>query len=274
MLTRDTILLTRKFTKIHLGTLLDNYGPYVLAKLIPTAYIFYHEKSAVAHKMSRKVLNAGSRNMLNGRPLHHINKSTGYLKTMYKKYPLLKTLTMELANIERFYPAKRVCDAIILIQYYIKRNSTKRNKSAITIQKYVRRFITNVCKIKAQRMIDESIDFTCDCITTEPLNDPCIILPDYNNGNCVIYNKSSIIQMAKTYNIPVFTYFNENTQTEEYIYRTIIERDIFHNVIYRSPYTRREFIMNEVLPLKQNLIYKFGKAITLYQSRTCYDKTT
>jgi hypothetical protein len=211
--------------------------------------------------------------MFNGRPLHHINKSSGYLKTKYKKLPLLEILTKELACIEQFYPAKQVCDSIIQIQYYLRRNYRKRTRCAICIQKYVRRFITNVCKIKAQRLVNEGIDFANDCITTEQLVDPCIILPDFNNGNYVIYNKSSILQMAKTNTIPVYTYYNAYTQTEELFYRTIVERDEFENVVYKSPYTRREFILNDVLSLKNNIVYKLGKVITLYQNRTCYDKT-
>ena len=273
-LSRDSILLTRKYTRIHLGTLLDNYGAKLLVKMIPSVYFFHHERILNHLPINNKARIAGTRNMHNGRPLHHLNKTTGNLKSKYKGKELRKTLLSEFSIIETYEPYPKFNQKIDILQRNIRKIYHIKTSYAILIQKYVRRFLVNNAIKKAKQMVNEKIDFLYDSITTERLYDPCIILPDFHNGNFVIYNKSTIHKMMKTYNIPIYSYFNENTQNDEYIYRTIIERDIFHNTIYKSPYTRREFTMNDVISLKNSLVYIFGKNITLFRNRMCCDKAT
>jgi len=249
MLYRDTILLTKKFTKVHLGTLLDQYGPRVLSSLFGTVYYFqypddYKKTSALAR----------------GRPWYHINKSTGHLKKIYKKSNLRTTLKNELQKIE-YNQDLQFLKNLRKIQYYNKKLYAKKYKYATTIQKYARRYIIIKSISKAKQFIKENIDLYEDPITAEPLNDPVIIEPDFKHGNYVIYNKFTISQMAKKHHCPVYTYFNPQTNSEEIMYYEITEKDVFNNTIYKSPYTRREFTMNEVVSLKYNLIYKFAKLL-------------
>jgi hypothetical protein len=109
-------------------------------------------------------------------------------------------------------------------------------------------------------MVNEGIDFTNDTITTEKLYDPCIIEPDYINGNFVLYNLSTVHKMVKTYDLPIYSIFNELTQQDNIIYRTIIERDTLNRAIFKSPFTRREFTINDVIPIRKNYIFIFGQA--------------
>ena len=259
MLSRDTIMLTKAGTKIHLGTLIDNYGSKLLTKMIPSVYIFYHEPCNIKVK-TQKARNAGCRNMCNGRPLHHISKTTGYLKNKYKKLSIQKALLEDFIHIIRFKPTQRFIDSVYIIQNFIRNKYKYLERNAIIIQKYVKRFLINICKNKALIMLNEGIDFTIDSITTENLYDPCIIEPDYTNGNFVLYNLSTIHKMVKTYDVPIYSIFNEITQEDEIFYRTFIERDYKNRAIFKSPYTRREFTMNDIISIKNNYIFIFGQA--------------
>ena len=249
MLYRDTILLTKKFTKVHLGTLLDQYGPEVLSSLFGTVYYFqypdgYKKTSALTR----------------GRPWYHINKSTGFLKKIYKKTNLRVSLNKELQLIE-YNQDLQFLENLRKIQYYYKKVYAKKNEHATIIQKYVRRYIIIQSIRKAKQLILEDINLYEDPITTEPLNDPVIIIPDFKDGNYIIYNRFTISQMAKKSRQPVYTFFNVETYNDEICYYEIIEKDIFNNTIYKSPYTRREFTMNDVVSLKHNMIYKFAKLL-------------
>lgn len=271
VLTRDSVLLTKNYSRIHLGTLLDNYGAELVSKMIPSVYIFYHEQNRFQPYRNSKVCNAMTRNIYNGRPLHHINKNTGYLKSKYKK-SLQNILKQELALIEYGLPHPRFTKSVHCIQRFIKQKYSIKNHSAIIIQKYIRRYLVKIAKSKAIKMINENVDFVNDCITTEVLTDPCIILPDFRNGNFVIYNKSTIQKMEIVEKVPLFSYFNEISNSEEIIYRyDIVKYDVFHNKLYKSPFTRTEFTRHEVMDLNNNLIYKFGNAITVSQNRIYCD---
>ena len=254
---RDDVLLTRKYTKIHLGTLLDNYGPELLAAMIPSVYKFQYPSDY-----------PNTRNWENGRPWYHLNKSTGQLSKKYKGTNLRKCLVNDLSKIKKYKPNAKLLRSVQLIQKNARKQYIKKYIAAVIIQKYARRFYVKICKRKALLMINEGVDFSSDVITTEPLCNPYIILPDYNAGNCVFYNQSTIGKMAKTQEIPVFTYLNELTHQEEMIYRYVIERDALGNILYKSPFTRNDFTMHDVLSLKQNLIFEFGQRLTYFQNRT------
>lgn len=264
---RDDVLLTRKYTKIHLGTLLDNYGPELLAAMIPSVYTFQYPE--IIQRMGNHTTTYKNilRNWKNGRPWTHVSKTSGVLKKNYKGTNLKKILIQDFKKIERCLPSIHLNKNIQIIQKIFRRKFQEKTFSAVIIQKYARRFYVKLCKSKALQMIREGVDFSVDVITTEPLVNPCVILPDYNNGNCVFYNKCTIEKMIKSSNIPVFTYLNELTQQEEMIYRYVIERDMFGNILYKSPFTRNDFTMNDVLSLKQNLIFDFGQRLTYFQNR-------
>ena len=263
VLCRDTVMLTRNCTMIHLGTLLDNYGPNLLSKMIPSVYTFYY----IPKTETKIVSNARKRNIENGRPLHHINKSNGYLKSKYKKLALRRALVCEFSEIETCTPTLKFTNSVRLIQCIMRRLYTKRHNSAIIIQKYARRYIVNVCKMKALAMIKYGINFEHDSITLEALTDPCIILSDFLTGNRIFYNRSTIKKMQKIEEIPIFTYFNTLTQREENFYNYVV-----HD-IYISPYTRREFTKDEIISVKNDMTFRFGQGITLFQNRKNNDKT-
>ena len=265
-LSRDSILLTRKYTRIHLGTLLDVYGAQLLVKMIPSVYIFHNEG---INNKAKKIV---TRNMHNGRPLHHLNKTTGNLKFKYKRKELRKTLLNEFSIIETYEPCSKFNQKINLLQRNIRKIYQIKTLNAILIQKYMRRFHVKNCKMKAIQMINEGIDFESDIITTDSLVNPCIILPDFNNGNCVFYNQSTIGKMAKSSKIPIESYFNELIQEEVIIYQYIIEKDVFGKILYKSPFTRIDFTMDDVMSVRNNLIFKFGQLITLSQNHRCCDK--
>tara|TARA_B110000977_G_scaffold191571_1_gene263894 strand:- start:13671 stop:14477 length:807 start_codon:yes stop_codon:yes gene_type:complete len=261
-------MITRKNSKIHLGTLLDNYGAELLIKMIPTIYTFYEDMDRyLFFKMKLKVRNAINRNLSSGRPLRHVNKSTGYLKAKYKTKSIQKSLLEDFVLIPTWLPSPKFIKSVYVIQKQIRKYYNKRKNKAIILQKYARRLIVFQSKRKAQRMIIEGLDFASDCITAELLKDPCVILPDFSCGNFVFYNKSTICKLMKTYKVPVHVFFNETTQEEEIFYHHVIERDAFQNILYKSPYTRQNFTMHDVTFLKSNLVYKFGHAITLFQNR-------
>ena len=246
---RNTILLTKAFTKIHLGTLLDTYGPTLLAKMIPSVYTFqypYHFKLA-------------QQNLKNGRPWHHLNKTSGKLKAKFKNTNLRKQLIVEFCDIETQICAIDINKISKTIQNVYRKIFTKKTNAALCIQKHVRRFLVRRCIYKAKIMIKENIDLCYDNITAEKLVDPCIIYPDYVDGNFVIYNKSTIHKLAKTQSYPLFTYIDEYTGQEHITYRYIVQKDIFHNTIYTSPYTRREFTIHDVVSLKNNMLYNIAR---------------
>ena len=253
---RETIMLTQRFTKIHLGTLIDNYGPELIAGMIPKVYRFQYP-----------MWHSAARNWENGRPWHHVNKTTGLLRKKYKGTNLKKVLVAELSQIGQCNFNAQFMYNIRTLQRFMKQKYKQRYNAAVLIQKYVRRYYVRLCKMKAQQMIDENIDFATDIITTEKLIRPCVILPDYKQGNFVFYNKSTIDKMVKSQKIPVFTYLNELTMEEELVYRHIVEKDIFGNLLYKSPFTRIDFTKEDVLDLKNNLIFQFGQRLTYFQNR-------
>ena len=251
-LSRDTLMMSTNLNTFSLGELLDNYGAETLVKMIPSCYIFYY-------KYDKHINTRAKRNWGNGRPLHHINKTSGQLKKQYKQIVFRKQLLTEILSINCNFPNPYVLNAIIKIQRTFKHLHNCKVNYVITLQKYARRYFVKSAYIKAKIMIYEDIDFLTDSITTEDITDPCIILPDYAEGNFIIYNRSTLRNMQIDNKYPLYSYFDEITNSEEIVYRYITKRDIFNNILYKSPYTRREFTMEDVLNLKTNLIYKFGK---------------
>ena len=248
---RDDVLLTQKFTKVHLGTLLDNYGIVLLAKMIPSVYKFNYQINRL-----------NSRNWNNGRPQHHLNKSTGKLSKKFKGTNLRKCLVIDFSRIKKCESNLKLMQSVKCIQRHIRKIYIKRYNAAVCIQKYMRKFYVKICKENAILMIEKGVDFMNDIITTEPLINPCIILPDFYQGNCVFYNESTIQKFVKTQKIAIFTYFNAYVDEEEIFYRHVMERDVLGNVLYKSPFTRADFIMDDVILLKNNILFKFGKYIS------------
>lgn len=253
-LSRDTILITHNYTKVHLGTLIDNYGPEVTAKMIPSVYLFNHNYATEGNKTKLK-------NLKNGRPLHHLNKLTGTIKVSYKNKPFRKALYDDLKYIRRQTPSSILLNKVKTIQRYYKQRYFNFLNHVILIQSYMRRYYVILCKKRALQMIEHSIDFCNDSITTEPLYEPYIIISDFENGNFMIYNRLTLYKFEKYEKIPIYSYIQADTDQEVIVYRNKYFYDNNHNKIYKSPYTRREFTMKDVKNIKHSLIFRFGQSL-------------
>ena len=80
------------------------------------------------------------------------------------------------------------------------------------------------------------------------------------NNNKFIYDISTIKKLALVERNPVYYIINENNQTQ-YYYSTIIKKDIFNNILYKSPMTRSLFIFDDIRYISTSLWYKFGKLL-------------
>lgn len=250
-----------KLTKIdnssthELGSLLDTYGPDILSKLIGKVYIFQYKYSC--NGMFKA-------NITRGRPIHHLNKVNGKLKYKYKNTKLREILCDEFSAIPSNRDNKLVSAVNKIKKAYLKHISN-RSLYATLIQKYIRGFLTRKAYFDAKNMIDEGLNFLEDVITCDTLKDPVVIFTDWDIGNKFIYDFQTIENFLKIKKEPVYWYTSTTSETQ-YIYRYIYEVDIFGNKLFKSPMTRKEFTINDIVPVKEKLWYRVGSALQLKMS--------
>lgn len=249
---RNTILLDDNMTQIQLGRLLDEYGAQELVRMIPKVYKFQYPKDFKKY----------GRNWSGGRPFHHLNQNTGCLKKNYRGTELRKIILNEIYSLQVYSVQSDISQKVVWLQRAVRKKLEIKHTHAAVIQKYIRRFLVSLAFKKAKQLIDDCVDFDRDCITYDSLTEPCIIRPDYMKGNFVIYNKSTIEKLTKTSLVPAYFFYDSETNQERLVQYRIVERDIFQNIIYESPFTRIQFTRHDVTSLDNNLIFQIGRCFS------------
>lgn len=233
-----------------LGNAIYAYGKYNIPNLAGTLFIFYCEnipnnqfKSSLKH----------------GRPPHHIKKTDGKIKKVYKKKGKYESIWNDIQDIKSDQIPK-LKKTINFIENIYKIHYIKKTNSVITIQKYARMFLVKINIQKAKQMLIDGLDFKDDPITCEAIVNPIIITSDWSNKNKFIYDFSTIEKLALVERHPVYYIINENNQTQ-YYYTTIIKKDVLNNILYKSPMTRSLFIIDDIRYIKKSLWYQFGKLL-------------
>ena len=249
---RNTIVLTANNTKIHLGTILDYYGPLISSKLFPKVYQFQHQ---ITGKRSN-------------RPINHFTKKNT-VKKIYKKRNFHKQLYADFSKIDVAWGMQWLFEnRLSFFQKKYKRYFKYKTKNAIIIQKYARRILVKNAIKKAQSYISQGIEFEIDCITQEPIKIPVIIKPDYENGNITIYNLSTIFNCQKLTITPVYEVIDPVTEDiTTYSYELPVLNDNLEE-LYTSPMTRREVTFRQLSFLYNCLWYQIGLLLVNHRRRT------
>ena len=133
-------------------------------------------------------------------------------------------------------------------------------ESVILMQKYVRRYLIQKNIKIAKTMVAEGVEFKTDLITAEQLEMPVVIVSDWEKGNRIIYNCSTLFKCAVTKNETLFYYLDENgEQQEKSIRRHTYTSDGL--CIYVSPYTRELFTLKDLCYLNDAPWFFLGQLI-------------
>ena len=230
-----------------LGDLLDVYGPL---------YVSQQLGKSVQFVVPYNTLNANARNTIRkGRPPHHLNVRTGLVKKQYKTLPLREHLFNELLPLFDEYSA-HVQVAGYIITKYAKVYAQRKPKSAIVIQKYVRRWLVKSALNKALEIVAQNINIHEDVITCTPISNPVIIKGDWDAGNKYIYDADTVLQCAIMKKIPMYFYERNNQEYTVYGYEYVVNKE--NLVLYKSPMTRREFTFDGVEFIHNKLWYKIA----------------
>ena len=237
-----------------LGELLDDYGIDYVATMSGINFRFYHPLPP----------NSNFNNALKrGRPVHHVNKTTGTIKKKFKNWRISDIIYCEVEKLERF-PNPKLLKSALKIAYHYKRYYRKRVKNAIYIQKYVKRFLVKKAFEKAKYVVNQGIDFCVDPISCDAIKFPVVISKDWEQNCKQIYDLTTIRNCKYVSSMPIYFYEDATGQTM-YIEREILKTDGYGNAVYRSPLTRAEFTCDDVIFLEKALWYKVG---CLLQSKT------
>lgn len=236
---RNTIVLTKNYTKLHLGTILDYYGPYTTSKLFPTVLQFQNNDKREP------------------RPWYQYTKN-GRVKAAFKYKKIYKTLLDDFSKIPVSWGIQSIFENRLKIaQSNVKRGYRIKACAATVLQKYARRWYVLNEKKKAAKYITDGADFLNDCISTEPLRIPVCIKPDYNAGNVNFYNMDTILKLAKMSKIPMYSVVENDVEyLVEYEFPITNEKD---QTIFVSPMTRCEFVFEEVDFLQNHLWFRLGR---------------
>ena len=234
---RDTIILTRNYNKVHLGTVLDYYGPKITSRLFPNIYMFQSNRFGKART----------------RPDLHYCKNGRIKKKYIDSKKIKQYIQKDLENIERYDEIQKIFEKnLIKLQRNVREMFQRKEKAAIIIQKNTRKFIVRCSIEKAKEYINNGVNFIEDSITCEQINFPYIIKSDFEAKARQIYDYYTVQYFKKMVRIPY--YVNE---FEEIVY---IER--FFGT-YLSPYTRKEFKVDNFEYVGNKLWYIFGRNISL-----------
>jgi len=235
---RSTMVHMYNGSKRNIGALLDIFGPHFVANGsgITSKYglFVFADGSGIQQHATLSLQYKVYRNVLNGRPMHHISKKDGKLKKRYNK-PLRAALLRELLEIPHQY------------------NQEQHTKAAIKLQAVCRgHLVRNALKLVREL---KDVDVTTDPITAERLTKPVIIVPDWNSGNKVIYNQSTIFNCASTKRLPMY-------EIDDVLYEYEVPLVDPHtgSYVYKSPMTRREFHYTDVMFVGKTKWYKMLKS--------------
>ena len=233
-----------------LGDAMYAFGKHNISSLAGNVFIFYSENIPnAAFKASLK----------RGRPPHHIKKTDGKIKKIYKTKGKYYSIQNDVENI-KYNSIPKLKKSIQFIENLFKAHSEKRNINAIIIQKHARTFLIKQNIQKAKQLLINGIDFIDDPLTCERMVNPVIINCDWSNNNKLIYDYSSIKNLALIERRPVYYFVDRNNETQ-YYYTNIVQKDIFNNMLYKSPMTRAVFTLCDVKNIKTNVWYKYGKLL-------------
>jgi hypothetical protein len=235
---RNTIVLTKNYTKLHLGTILDYYGPHTSAKLFPTVLQFQNDAK------------------MQPRPWYQYTKN-GRVKAVFKNKKIYQTLETEFEKIPVSWGIQYIFEiGLKIAQRKVKNDFKQKNCAAIILQKYVQRWHVLKQKEIAKKFITEGTDFLTDCISADSLKIPVCIKPDFKAGNVNFYNLDTVLKLAKMKRIPMYTIIeNDMEYLVEYEMPVLNQSD---NPVFVSPMTRREFVYEDVEFLQNRLWFRLG----------------
>ena len=149
-----------------LGNAIYAYGKYNIPNLAGTLFIFYCDNIPNnTFKVSLK----------RGRPPHHIKKTDGKIKKIYKKKGKYESILNDIQNIKSDQIPK-LQKTINFIEKIYKVHYKKKTANVIIIQKFARMFLVKINIQKAKQLLKDGLDFKDDPITCEAIVSPVMIL--------------------------------------------------------------------------------------------------
>ena len=229
-----------------LGDILDTYGAKFVSTHSGARNLFVFATHARITTEVPKHFMLASALVLKGRPIHHVSKSTGKLKKSCNG-PLRRVLYRELQEIRHSCPME-VCSAAARIQKQYKQRHVHRVSSLKIVQRAVKKWVTKRFTQQAENL---DIDIQIDPITCEPIKVPVVIVPDWNAGNKVIYDITTVAKFQEYETIPAY-YLDDIL----YSYQAAITDPKTGNAMYVSPMTRTKFDYTAVRYVGESLWYK------------------
>jgi hypothetical protein len=233
-----------------LGDAIYAFGKKNIPFLAGNVFIFYTKN--IPNKLFQSALNRG-------RPPHHIKKTDGKIKKIYKTKGKIQSIQFEIHHLSED-KIHKLRSGVLYIERLYSDYLKNKLKNIIIIQKNVRTFLIKINIKIARKLLQDGVNFNEDPITSDIINDPVIILPDWLNNNTFIYNTATIHKLLVIEEKSLYFLLDEDDNTQFY-YRSIIQKDIFNNNLYKSPMTRKLFTLFDLKNIKETSWFKIGKNI-------------
>lgn len=202
--------------------LVYNYGKRLADRLIASEYYMGYfkmptDETLIEIGFNPKYLQRIKRNLINGRPVEHINKKTGTIKKGYKKHSMAQVL-------------KR----------YKNLDENKRNVECYYFVTHRLSYL--VSKSIIAKFRDLKIDTKTDPITLNDIQEPAYIKSDWESGCKVVMDITTIHKCAQKNYIPWYVHTTPDGQ-EMLVYKCEYTGN------YVSPYTRNIFCGCDIVRL-------------------------
>ena len=246
------MLISYRNQEQSLGELLDFFGPIFVAQQLGNQMHYVYDARSLAH--APYLMKA---NVRRGRPLHHLDKSSGRVKKRFQHIMFRKQLYCELVLLcDECHTYVQV--AAQIITEHAKQFIKYKHNMATVLQKYARRWLVQKEMQLALHIEQKGIDVEEDVITCEPINTPVVIACDWDAGNQYVYDYNTIINCVMYEKQPLYVYVND-AGDEHIVYEQRLHRNTAGLLLFKSPMTRKEFTMNEVRFIQHTLWYKLCK---------------
>jgi len=238
---RCSVVVHRCGGTTTLGALLDQFGAVFVAQNFgyKGLYIF-DERGYDIYSKPRSCI-AG---VIRGRHWSHFTKD-GRVKKQYKTKTrtIFKSLMMDFARIWHVQ-----CRHIIACANVIKR--------------YYRRYRGRLLRRCMRALVANNSDVMHDAITLEELHSPCTIRGDLQGGNVTVYNTSTL-KRCKLYKERPLYYITDEHGVETLYSARYRVKTCSGLYIYKSPMTRREFTVNDIISFDPVLWADIARATCL-----------
>lgn len=222
---RSSVVVHRYGGATTLGTLLDQFGAVFVAQNFGCKGLYLFDECGHDICSRPRSCIAG---VIRGRHWSHFTKD-GRVKKQYKTRArtIFESLMMDFARVWHVQ-----CRHIVACANVIKR--------------HYRRYRGRLLRRYMGALIASSADVMHDAITLEELHSPCMIRGDVRGGNVTVYNMSTLKRCKLYRERPLYYITDEHGVETLYSVRCRV-KTCSGLYIYKSPMTRREFTVYDII---------------------------